>query len=217
MVGVNEPHKTMSQPVRNPDRTRQLLLQAAFEEIYEHGFQAASLDNILARTGVTKGALYHHFKNKTALGYAVVDEVIRPMIREVWIEPLSDSDDPIAALKQTFLEARESQGAEVCTCGCPLNNLAQEMSPLDEGFRQRIHSALQGWQQGLSQALRHGQVSGTVREDVDTDKTATFLLAALEGTVGLAKNAQDESVFEASWYGLEQFLDSLRRTEVSVV
>jgi AcrR family transcriptional regulator len=52
--------------------TRDKLLKAAFEEIYRRGFQAASLDTILAKAGVTKGALYHHFPDKGALGYAVV-------------------------------------------------------------------------------------------------------------------------------------------------
>ena len=53
---------------RDPGRTRQHLLEAAFQEIYKVGFQAASLQTILSNAGVTKGALYHHFKNKKALG-----------------------------------------------------------------------------------------------------------------------------------------------------
>ncbi len=46
---------------RDPDATRQALLLAAFEEMHCQGFRSSSLDNILAKTGVTKGALYHHF------------------------------------------------------------------------------------------------------------------------------------------------------------
>lgn len=195
---------------RNPDRTRQILLQAAFEEIWEHGFQGASLDRILARTGVTKGALYHHFKNKTALGYAVVDEVIRPMIRERWIDPLSNADDPIEALMSVLKNSQLDLCEQAVLCGCPLNNLAQEMSPLDEGFRQRIHATFKGWQNGLSDALRRGQTRGTVREGIDVDKTATFILASLEGTVGLAKNSQDPAAFEALRYAFGRFLDTLR-------
>jgi len=53
-------------------------LNAASREIYRSGFQSASLDTILASTGVTKGALYYHFKSKEGLGYAVVEEVIGP-------------------------------------------------------------------------------------------------------------------------------------------
>ena len=61
---------------RNPDRTRERLLEAGFVEIYSRGFQPAGLDAIVERAGVTKGALYHHFPGKHALGYAVLDEVI---------------------------------------------------------------------------------------------------------------------------------------------
>jgi len=56
--------------------TRQIILQAAFDEIHARGFQGASLSKILSSTQVTKGALYHYFPNKLALGYAVVEEHI---------------------------------------------------------------------------------------------------------------------------------------------
>jgi TetR/AcrR family transcriptional regulator, transcriptional repressor for nem operon len=48
------------------------------------GFRSADVNAILAAAGVTKGALYHHFENKEALGYAVVDEVIASRTREKW-------------------------------------------------------------------------------------------------------------------------------------
>jgi len=51
---------------RDPERTRERLLQAAFREVYRYGFQSAGIDTILAATNVTKGALYHHFKSKEA-------------------------------------------------------------------------------------------------------------------------------------------------------
>ena len=195
---------------RDPDRTRQLLLDAAFAEIHEHGYQGASLDNILAETGVTKGALYHHFKNKQALGYAVVDEVIRPMMQERWVAPLFAADDPIEALGRILKSERVERGDMACFLGCPLNNLAQEMSPLDEGFRTRIHRLLEAWQDGIAQALRQGQERGKVRADVDPGKTAIFLVATLEGAIGLAKNAHSTAVLDAAAYGLDRFLDGLR-------
>lgn len=199
-------------PTRDPDATRQLLLEAAFAEIYEHGFQGASLDNILAAAGVTKGALYHHFKNKRALGYAVVDEVIRPQIHEYWIAPLDENDDPVETFRRIFFRARKEKGAEAIHYGCPLNNLAQEMSPLDEGFRQRTQRVLEIWHQAVVHALRRGQATGTVRRDIDCEKAALFILASLEGTIGLAKNQQSEMPFDACWYGLERFLEGLRAT-----
>src|ERR1700732_5485369 len=84
--------------LRNPERTRERLLQAAFREVYRSGFQSASLDTILAAAGVTKGALYYHFDSHEALGYAVVEEVIAPDVRETWLRPLPRGKDPVDAL-----------------------------------------------------------------------------------------------------------------------
>ena len=53
--------------LRDPERTREDLLQAAFREVHRSGFQSAGIDTILAATNVTKGALYYHFDSKEAL------------------------------------------------------------------------------------------------------------------------------------------------------
>ena len=77
---------------RDPDETRRTLLEAASKEMYEVGFRAASIDRILGSTGVTKGALYHHFKGKSELGYAVVDELLAHDVLERWVKPLAKAD-----------------------------------------------------------------------------------------------------------------------------
>src|SRR5207248_495841 len=122
-----------------PQDTRRKILRAAFQEFYKNGFQGGSLNHIVDVAGTTKGALFHHFKDKAELGYAVVTEVIRPNFKARWIDPLASSIDPIADLK-SVLENREADrsGPVRLEQGCPLNNLALEMSPLDEGFRQCV-------------------------------------------------------------------------------
>jgi len=68
------------------------LLQAAFEEIYKSGFRGTDLETILRAAGVTKGAMYHHFASKEALGYAVVDEIIASITREKGFWGMADSN-----------------------------------------------------------------------------------------------------------------------------
>lgn len=195
---------------RDPDRTRQTLLQAAFDEIYVHGFQGASLDRILKDTGVTKGALYHHFRNKLELGYAVLEEVIGPMVITGWIQAMAETDDPLDSILCVTRARAEEQAENAVYWGCPLNNLAQEMSPLDEGFRTRIEKLCNSWRRGLAAALRQGQAHGKVRESIDPDAVATFVVASIEGSIGLAKTSQSYEVFEQSLAGLRLFLESLR-------
>ncbi len=193
---------------RNPDLTRRRLLEAAFGEIHVWGFQAASLDKILSKAGVTKGALYHHFGNKRELGYAVVEDLIRGRVLENWVRPLDQADNPIDGLLAAI--AREGREPLVERLGCPLNNLSQEMSPLDEGFRQRLEKVFQEWRQGIADCLHRGQEKGQVRIDVDPMETATFFLASLEGCISLAKSAGSQDLFTSCQAGLAKYVEGLR-------
>jgi TetR/AcrR family transcriptional repressor of nem operon len=194
--------------LRDPERTRRQLLQAAFREVYKSGFQSASLDTILASSGVTKGALYYHFKSKEGLGYAIVEEVIGPDLRAKWLRPLQTGKNPIDAL--IGIVQAESVRPEDVRGGCPLNNLAQEMSPLDEEFRKRLAMVFRAWQEGVASALREGQIQGRVRRDVEPAEAAGFLIATLEGYVSLAKNAQDPKVLKTGIRSIVVWLRSLR-------
>jgi len=207
MVARKKPTRKATK-LRNPERTRDLLLQAAFREIYRSGFQSAGVDAILAATNVTKGALYYHFDSKEALGHAVIEEIIGPSLREKWLHPLRNGADPIDTL--IGIVRATSVRPEVVRAGCPLNNLAQEMSPLDEGFRKRLAKVFHQWQQGTAMALRKGQSQGRVRRDLDPEGTASFLIAMYEGYVVLAKNAQDPKVWNLGIRNIVGWLRSLR-------
>jgi AcrR family transcriptional regulator len=137
---------------RDAAATRERLIAAAFEEIYRTGFQGSDINSILTRAGLTKGALYHHFGSKEALGHAVIEQLIAGVMTAKWLAPLDDTDDPIGALIGV-VEGTSLQDAHV-TGGCPLNNLAQEMSPIDEGFRMRLSHIFTGWIGGIADALR---------------------------------------------------------------
>ena len=194
--------------LRDSGRTRERLLQAASREIYRSGFQSASLDTILAVAGVTKGALYYHFDSKEALGHAVVDEVIAPDVRGKWVRPLQQGKDPIGALigavQRIPVRPADVRG------GCQLNNLAQEMSPLDAGFRKRLAIIFDAWRDAVASVLREGQSQGSVRHDVEPADAAGLLIAMVEGYGSLAKSAQDPKVMKAGIRNIVGWLQSLR-------
>lgn len=195
---------------RQPDVTRDKLLQAAFEEIYRRGFQAASLDTILAKAGMSKGALYHHFPDKAALGQAVVDEVVRGLLLERWgvLEP--PVGDPITALQRIIRRRSTALSAREVELGCPLNNLAQEMSPLNEQLRRRVSKTFETWTEGFARILERGQKEGTVQVEVNAKKVAAFIVAAVEGSFGLAKSAQSPTMLRSNLEVLDAFLETLR-------
>lgn len=208
LVRTNSKHKAPRR--RDPERTRQRLLQAAFREVYRYGFQSAGVDTILAATNVTKGALYYHFESKEALGYAIIEEIVAEMTRDRWVRPLQrcKDKDPIDALIG-IVQAIPSGPRDV-KGGCPLVNLTQEMSQIDEQFRKRLARIFHAWQEGITAALRRGQNEGTVRRDLAPEESAGFLIAMVEGYEVLAKNAQDAKVWNMGIRNIVGWLSSLR-------
>ncbi len=192
------------------EETRQKLLEAAFDEIHKVGFQAASLSKILKDTGVSKGALYHHFANKLELGYAVVDEIILAFFQQVWIEPLKKTQDPIRTIQKILLKIGEKMTQEDARLGCPVNNLAQEMSPIDEGFRQRTVAIYDLWRDELEAAIERGKTADNVSQNADAKRLAILFVATLEGCIGLAKSSQDLEILLECGHGLIEQLETLR-------
>lgn len=193
--------------------TRQQILQAAFAEIHEQGYQAASLSRILNKAGVTKGALYHHFPNKHALGITVVNELIRPSLEELWETPMKDTVDPIPTLIETIRQSVEWVEGSMIRHGCPLFNLAQEMSPIDEEFRTVLLDSFRAWQTTWAEAFRRGQAAGNMKASVNPDQLALMVVATLEGCLSLAKSAQKKEVLMECGSGLLDYLYSLKIEE----
>lgn len=203
--------------IRNPEETRRKLIESAFGEIYQHGFRAASLDRILGASGVTKGALYHHFPSKEALGLAVLDEVVRGQMLERWLGRLRDCEDPLQCLADVITEMAETLSDEEIANGCPLNNLAQELSGTDTEFRVHIEQVYEAWRDGIATALQRGQANGNVRDDVDPARAATFIVAAVEGSAGVAKSTRSREQARAMAEGLVAYLGTLRPLAVAAI
>lgn len=195
---------------RDPQLTRRKLLEAAFAEIQRCGFGGASLEAILRSAKVTKGALYHHFPSKSALGYAVVDELIGQTIRNQWIRPLQEADDPITALQQALRTEIAEKPLDQLDLEAPAIRLSQEMSGQDEGFRKRLDNVMTVWRGGIAATLSRGQRDGTVRDDVDVHRVSAFIVAAIAGILATAKSARSIDQLRSNTEILSSYLQGLR-------
>ena len=191
--------------------TRGQILFAAYREIHVNGFQSASLSNILRRTGVTKGALYHHFRDKKDLGYAVVDEVIATRIQQSFIHPLAHFDDPIEGFIELIQGAGDTFSITDIELGCPLSVLAQEMAPIDEGFRTRLTAIYAQWHQSIADVLARGKADGLIIDEVDPETMAVTIVAIMEGSLSAAKVAQSLEMLRQCGRGLTQLLQLIRK------
>jgi TetR/AcrR family transcriptional repressor of nem operon len=198
---------------RNAEQTRTRILEAAREEIFQNGYQGMRIDAILQKTKLAKGALYHYFPNKLALGYAVVDEVLMGHFQTVWEENLLLHKNPLTTLQQMFVCKAQSFQNAAAFNGCPLNNLNQEMAAIDDGFHQRLEKVFENAHMTIVHALKQGQADGLVRKDIDPVKISMFVFSSYQGIMGAAKCMQAPELLVDLFGTLNDYIDTLRAPE----
>ncbi len=195
--------------MRDPEKTRASILGAAFEEIYHRGFHDASVNDIVARTSLTKGAFFHYFSTKNDLGYAIADEVLREMVLDRWIRPLAAYKNPVQGIISHFRKIIESTPDEHIALGCPLNNLTQEMSSVDPVFREKLLAVIQLWISETEKYLKKAQAEGYLSQDVNPRQVAEFVVMVEEGAFAMVKNLRDKKVYWSLYDSLKRYLESI--------
>jgi AcrR family transcriptional regulator len=173
----------------DPDGLRNRVLDAAARMFQRQGFHASAVHDLVAEAGVTSGALHHHFPSKKALGLAVLRERVGPLVLETWTEPLATAPSLAEGVAAVFrLVERELDGADQVR-GCPLNNLALELSLADPEYRAEIDGIFAAWRAALAQALIADQAAGR-HAGLDPEAFATLAVAAYSGGMAMSKAAQ---------------------------
>lgn len=190
------------------EKTRQRILAIAAEEIHQHGFQATSLSIILNRCEISKGALYYHFTSKLELGYAVFEEVYVPQFLTTW-ETALNQEDPLEGLCYFFTEMSESMVCSEAVCGCPLNNLCEEMANVDEGFRLRILAMQEKLNSLIVASLEN--IKDALRPDIVFSQVAYFIVATFQGATTLSKGSRNKALFQQVIMELCVYILSLKR------
>lgn len=177
--------------------TRDQILDAAARLISLQGYHCTSLDDVLRASGVGKGNFYYYFKSKEELGYAIIDRVMLGFIERTLEPVLADPlGDPIVQIHSFLDRVLDNQRQRNCIGGCPIGNLAAELSDVHEGFRRRLAGIFTEWSMKLTETLSRGQQGGRVRKECEPTAVAQFLVAALEGAILLTKVTKDIGIME---------------------
>jgi TetR/AcrR family transcriptional regulator, transcriptional repressor for nem operon len=195
--------------MRDPEKTRGKILSAAYDTIYRQGFRATSVNEIAAKAGVTQGAFFHYFPAKNDLGYTLAEEVLRGMIMDRWIKPLSAYRNPVQGMVSRYRKLAEATTDEEMLQGCPLNNLSQEMSSVDPVFRKKLRGVMLEWVKETERYLKIAQAEGYLKPEVDARSVAEFLVMMEEGTWAFAKVLGERKVYRAMYEGYRQYLESI--------
>jgi TetR/AcrR family transcriptional regulator, transcriptional repressor for nem operon len=187
--------------------TRDQILDAASRLIHLQGYHCTSLDDVLRESGVGKGNFYYHFRSKEDLGYAIIERLVTAFLARTLEPAFADPEPDVMGQIEGFLDlVLDNQRQRNCVGGCPMGNLASELSDVHEGFRQRLAQIFAEWRRTLTEALARGQARGELRADCNPERAAHFLVAALEGAILMTKVTKDIEVMEKCVDELKQHL-----------
>ncbi|GAA3990606.1 TetR/AcrR family transcriptional regulator [Mucilaginibacter dorajii] len=188
--------------------TRLAIVQKAFDLIYERGYQATSIDEIIATTQVTKGAFFYHFKNKEEMGLAVINEIMYPNMIPLLGDSLKkpgDIRENIYGMMKALLSNHQFFKVEF---GCPVVNLIEEMASLNANFHKALTRVIMAWQAELENAIRAAQDQQQLAKEHHAENIASYVISGYGGARYMGK-VLGRSSYTSFLQEFKKYLNSL--------
>ncbi|TVX92453.1 TetR/AcrR family transcriptional regulator [Paenibacillus agilis] len=192
--------------MRNGQDTRNRIIEQSAVLFNEKGYSGSSINDIMDATGLKKGGIYRHFKNKDelaleAFNYAV--DVLRKSYRQAIYGKKTAEEKLIAVLSvyRNVVEAPPLQG------GCPVLNTAVDTDDTHPLLNQRAREVMSEWLSLLSSILHEGIQAKEFRADLDVEEAAIFLTSAFEGSIMMGKLYKDNGYVEKYAAQLKRYIN----------
>jgi TetR/AcrR family transcriptional repressor of nem operon len=198
---------------RDPERTRERILDAAQDLILDHGFGATTVDAVTGRAGITKGAFFHHFPSKAELGralahrYAELDET---HLRENMARAEKLASDPLQQLL-VFVALYEEQFAALDQPfpGCLFASYIYENKLFDEDTLVVLRRNALVWREALKAKLAQVVARHPPGRPVDIDTLSDLFYALTEGTFVMTKTLGDRTLLVRQCQLLRTLIEQL--------
>jgi TetR/AcrR family transcriptional repressor of nem operon len=181
---------------RKGEQTRERIVAAAAQLIFERGVAGTSIEDVKEAAGVSSSQLYHYFADKQSLVHAVIAHQSEAVIAAQ--EPLLGKLDSVEALRAWRDQAVAIEKQLQCKGGCPIGTLAGELAEADPKARADIAAGFASWEAQIAQGLAAMHERGELPADVDPDRLALALLAAHQGGLILTQVRRDPAPIEAA-------------------
>ena len=196
-----------------PRDTRARIIQAAMELFWEKGYGSTSIADILGRSSVNSGSLYHYFPGKQDLLVAVL-EAYRDGIGPMLLDPAWENvDDPVERIFALLARYRDLIVMTDCLYGCPIGSLALELHEPDPIVRERMSENFNAWTAAIRSCL--DQAAARFREDADRQAMAEFTLTVMEGGVMQARTYRDVGFFDRAVAQLRRYFQAMMKEKAT--
>jgi TetR/AcrR family transcriptional regulator, transcriptional repressor for nem operon len=195
---------------RRGQETRQRILAAAADLIFDRGVAETTLEDIRAAAGVSGSQVYHYFADKQALVHAVIDHQADAILdtQGTYLDHL-DTVDGLRAWRDLLVG---HQRTLECRGGCPLGTLGAELAEIDDVARMAVARGFGRWEARIRAGLRAMHARGELPAGADPDDLALATLAALQGGLLLAQVQRDPRPLEVALDAMIDRIQALTET-----
>lgn len=190
------------------ETTRQLLIDTAYNLFYTNGLQKTSIDTITSKVNLSRGAFYHHFKNKKDLILAVIKSKVHNRIYDAMIAPLYREGDPVLILCDTFSKRLDSFSRKEKELGCPLNKFITELGESKQ-YNFVLMNTINEWKKAIEDILIKAKEEQRINSNINVSSTALFLISAYEGMTTIRKIDDNDNKFNECIESLLKYVRSL--------
>ena len=172
--------------MRNPEQTKQLIIDKALPIFNTKGYNAASLSDITSATGITKGAIYGNFKNKDEVASAAFDHAVEIIITLLskQVRSKNNAPDKLRAIVDYYAEYVNNPPIPG---GCPILNSSIEADDNLPFLRSKVIRTIALMKDSLSKIVNRGILEGQIKRGVDAEELGVFFYATIEGAISLSR------------------------------
>jgi TetR/AcrR family transcriptional repressor of nem operon len=204
----------MSMP-RDGTATRRRILDAAERLMIGQGYNATSVDQVIAESSSSKGAFFHHFASKSDLALHLVERYVRADLAHLdeGLAAVADVDDPVERVV-AFLRFYEDGGDDLMAqqSGCLYATVLAERELTGGDVNALVNEAALAWRQGLVDLLRPAlDARGRTGPAIDADALADHLYTTFEGAFILCRTLDDPSAMRGQLRVFRQLVEALLR------
>jgi len=187
--------------------TKSRIVEAARKLFWERGYGSTGIAQILREAGANAGSLYHFFPTKEELLLEVLESYKSMLGPEVMEPAFARASDPVDRVFAVLHGYRAGLVATGCAGGCPIGNLALEVSDSHPAARRKISENFEAWCDAIRRCL--DGASDRLPEGVDRTQLASFVLTVMEGAVMQARAHRRVEPFDAAVAQLRDYLERL--------
>jgi TetR/AcrR family transcriptional repressor of nem operon len=199
--------------VRDAGKTRERILDAAQVLILDHGFGATTVDAVVNRAGITKGAFFHHFAAKADLARALVDryaQLDRAHLEHHLERARKLASDPLQqVLVLIGLYEEDFEALEEPFPGCLFASYIYENKLFEEGTLEVLRESTLLWRRTMREMLERVAAAHPPRIPVDLESLADLFYALTEGSFIMTKTLGDKTLLARHAKHLRNYLELL--------